>query len=279
MAAARQRKRPGALTVPNFLADTKQSEISNIRKEYELLKTQIAIFPSEKQKYEEIEKFISTIRCDEQPKHGAHKTVKKCPPYKENHYIVKISNASNDEILRHIKLLQIYYNNGGMTLNFKIPNIYLKITDIDVDYFMDYINIATGQEFTEIAKNHNIDDKNILINIGKILGTYANISREMIYDFELYLDLNDNIFTILDFGEVLYLKEEKEVNAGIKPTYNEHIYEGIKSIFNIPSINLDNYIMKQDIKKYEEFKEALYKRKYMKYKMKYLRLKQQFNKK
>jgi len=273
----KQRPRPGALSqsATAHLTDT-SNEITEIQSEYTKLKDQISMFPAEKKIFTKIEEYIITLRCDQLIGKGDKKSIMLCPPYESKFFIVNVLNAQKDEILRHIRILQLYYHYGGIDkLNFKIPNIYLKIIDKEIYYYMDYIDRAKGPNYTKIAKNHNIEDIVVLVNIGKILGYFANITNELIHDFELYLDVTHNKYTIVDFGEFIDLRQ-KPRTLSERITFNENIYKGIKETFNNPSINIDDFIVKQDIDEYTAMEAALSaERKYLKYKMKYLRLKKQ----
>lgn len=256
----------------------KIKEIEQIRQIYDEYKNLFM----QKEEFDLIERKLRPNICNDVIGSGDKKTIKICT-YSEDSEdqqqkslnITYIVGSDNEEILRHLLLLKIYYENGGLSLGFKIPKIYLKFNeDKTIDYYMDYIKI-TEKENKILGKFHYTYNSQILTNIGKILGIYANIKQELIYDFEIYRDENDGIYTLLDFGEIINLKLEDHVG---KYKYTKEIYDGILETY-IDKEKIKFYIESQEKQSKDEYLEALgmlrAKQKYLKYKKKYLKLKQQ----
>ena len=271
---ASRRKRPGPMSLSGLKAAQNQTEYEQIFEEYNKL---IMLNPD---RYIIIHKYLEDIKCEEILGQGDKKTIFHCPKNQDDNIdiVYVIGRIDNDEILRHIKLLQIYYDNGGISLGFKIPNIYLKIKDNNIYYFMDYINI--GSRTLKFAKTQlpenpdNQEEIRVFTNIGRLLGLYALQTNELFIEFEIYRDLQDDKYTLLDFGEVENLK-----NITNKITYSKPIYDGIHDTFIIE--DLDNYIDINPIGSREEYEahldELRAKQKYIKYKKKYLELKKRLN--
>jgi hypothetical protein len=268
------RKRPPELTFAASASKSVISPIENIKNEYNTLKEQLSV-PQDRKKYESIELYINKLNCTEPIGKGASKTIKKCPVH-EDINIVQVFNSDLDEILYHIKLLQILYSRDIDTSGFKIPNIYLKFndTDTDINYFMDYIaithpdNIKYGKFHAKNAKNAK--NAAALYNIGKLIAKCANSTDKLLYDFELYTDENDGVLTLLDFGETIQLTD----TIFSKYTYETNIYRGILEIID-KKFNIEK-IIEEDTKTFEQYMtelEEMHKQKYLKYKRKYLQLK------
>jgi len=271
---ASKRRPPGlSLTFAASASKSVISPIENIKNEYNTLKEQLSL-PQDRKKYENIESYINKLNCTETIGKGAKKKIRKCP-VQEDINIVQVFNSDLDEILYHIKLLQILYSRDIDTSGFKIPNIYLKFndTDTDINYFMDYITI-TQKDNIKYGKFHAKNAKNAaaLYNIGKLIAKCANLTNKLLYDFELYIDENDGVLTLLDFSETIELTD----TIFSKYTYETNIYNGILEIID-KKFNIEK-IIEIDTKTFEQYMADSavmpgYKQKYLKYKKKYLQLK------
>jgi hypothetical protein len=195
------KRRPGGLS----LGLAMESDIKKqIEENYTIYKGLLE--PLKIEEFNLIEGKLKPSICNNVIGKGDKKSIKECidenPEKKLN--VTYVVGSDNEEIMRHLILLKIYYENGDLSLGFKIPLVYLKFNE-NIEYYMDYIKIE-DPESKKLGKFHYTDNPNILVNIGKILGLYANIHSELIYDFEIYKDENDGIYTL--YGTISLFKEK-----------------------------------------------------------------------
>jgi hypothetical protein len=122
--------------------------------------------------------------------------------------------------------------------------------------------------FIKLAKFHNFINPNILKNIGNLIGEYAKKYNVLLHDFELYININDGLPTLLDFGESI------NINGSMNETsYTKSIYDGIIEIIGLEKLNIKSIDMSKE--EYLE-KSKHFHMKYLKYKQKYLELKNKY---
>jgi hypothetical protein len=249
-----------------------EKNIETIKLEYTELKKYYTEIEIEKEK---LCNLVSSAECTKLS-HGEKKIIDKCN--KNDVVLVKVSARDKliltSEILNHIRFLKIFLelslkNNIG----FKIPKIYLPVEILENKintYFLDYIE--RDPENIKFAKFHNFIDQSILKNIGRLIGLYAKTYNKLLIDFELYIDLNDNIPTLLDFGESININGSM-YGSMYETSYTKSIYDGIIEIIGVGKLNIKSVDMSKE--EYLE-KSKHFHIKYLKYKQKYLELKNKF---
>jgi hypothetical protein len=242
-----------------------QNNIDIIRREYLELKQFYTQTELEK------EKIVTEIKDTDCEKlmSGARKTARKCIKYNIVELSSTIQLQLSVEVLNHIRILRLLFEfSKSKNLEFNIPRIYLHpeiYTTYNMNrYFLDYVDIDMTS--IKLAKFHNFINPNILKNIGNLIGEYAKKYNVLLHDFELYINKNDGLPTLLDFGETRKIDDTIS-----QTTYTKFIYDGIIETYEL--LKTKN-ILSNDMSAEEYLeKRKYYHMKYLKYKQKYLELK------
>lgn len=199
---------------------------------------------------------------------GAKKYIEKCGCSatilcKGKSYAMNNNSVSIDELKNHLDILVLYYGtNDGANWPFKIPKLfYRKPINNMREFVMEFIHIDSATWMH--AKNIEQFDEELQYKIGEFLGLYINSYKKILYEYELYKDITDNKYVLLDFGEFYVFNDFNNIKG--KKFFASRVYDGIKSIINdnIEKIGYKKHTggtMSYDI---------LY-NKYIKYKTKYL---------
>jgi hypothetical protein len=176
-------------------------------------------------------------------------------------YAVNKKDTIIEEVKNHLEILVLYYTTyDEAKWQFKIPNVYYRKNQ---DYVMDFISISS--DTWKEAKNHYMFPTDLQYNIGEFLGRYIKTYKKILIEFEIYKDITDDKFVLLDFGEFDEISDDNDIKQ--KRNYIQHIYDGIKSVLGddiTKIIKISNY------GGYKMSYNTLY-NKYIKYKTKYLR--------
>jgi hypothetical protein len=189
---------------------------------------------------------------------GNKKFFDKCL-YNGKIYAINISKTTLGELKNHLDILVLYYTTYDEgKWRFKIPNVYYRKNQ---EYVMDFISIDS--KIWTNAKSHYKFPQDLQYNIGEFLGRYIKTYERILFEFEIYKDLTDNKFVLIDFGEFNKVSDAYHK----KIPYYIDIYNGIKSVLG------DDITKIIDVNPAYEpgMPYSILYNKYIKYKTKYLR--------